>query len=110
MTDESKGITAKDLATALRLITSDDDVLDAVQTAQLERLAGVGSALVESYAPAAPDEIKNEASIRVAAFLYDVAPGGVSAPQNAFVSSGAQALLSFWREQRATPIRSGREC
>ena len=53
MRDENKGVTAKDLATALRLITSDDDALDDVQTAQLERLAGVGSALVKAYAPEA---------------------------------------------------------
>lgn len=110
MTDESKGITVKDLATALRLITSDDDVLDDVKTAQLERLAGVAAALVESYAPSAPDEIKSEASIRVAAYLYDVAPSDSNIPQNAFSSSGAMALLSFWRTQRATPVRAAREC
>ena len=109
MTDEYKGIEVKDLATALRLITSDDDVLDDVVTAQLERLAGVASALVESYAPAAPDSIKDESAIRCAAYLFDVSPGAVNAPQNAFVSSGAMALLSFWRTQRATPIGQQRE-
>ena len=109
MTDESKGITVQDLATALRLITSDDDALDDVQTAQLDRLAGVASALVTAYAPEAPQAIQDESAIRVAAYLFDVAPDAANAPQNAFVHSGAQALLSFWRTQRATPIRSGRE-
>ena len=102
-------ITVQDLATALRLITADDDALDDVQTAQLERLAGVAAALVESYAPEAPQAIQDEASIRVAGYLFDIAPDDRNIPQNAFVSSGAMALLSFWREQRATPIRGYRE-
>ena len=105
MTDEKKGITVKDLATALRLITSDDDVLDDVQTAQLERLAGVATALCEQYAPAAPQSIKDESAIRVASYLYDTPAHLANAPQNAFSISGAMALLSFWREQRATPVR-----
>ncbi len=103
-------ITVQDLATALRLITSDDDALDDVQTAQLERLAGVAAALVESYAPEAPQAIQDESAIRCAGYLYDIAPDDRNIPQNAFVHSGAQALLSFWRVQRATPIRAGREC
>ena len=97
-------ITVSDLAIALRLSTDGLD-LDAAQTGVLERLAGVASALVESYAPSAPDSIKDESAIRVASYLYDVAPDAANAPQSAFVHSGAQSLLSFWREQRATPVR-----
>ena len=101
-------VTAQDIAIALRLSTDGLD-LDAAQTAQLERLAGVASALVESYAPNAPSSIKDEASIRIASYLFDVAPDAAYAPQNAFAHSGAMALLSFWREQRATPIGKQRE-
>ena len=108
--DERKGVTAQDIALALRLITSVDDVLDEIQTAQLERLAGVASALCESYAPEAPQAILDESAIRVAAYLFDVAPDAANAPQNAFSHSGAMSLLSFWRTQRATPIRGNREC
>ena len=104
-TDGNKGITASDLAVALRIITSADESLDTAIESQLTRLAGVAQALCESYAPAAPESIKNEAAIRVASYLYDVSPGAVNAPQNAFVHSGAMALLSFCREQRATLVR-----
>ena len=102
-------VTAADIALALRITTSIEDALDAAISEQLGRLAGVAAALVESYAPNAPAEIKDESAIRVAAYLFDVSPGSVSAPQNAFVHSGAQALLSFWREQRATLVRAARE-
>ena len=102
-------VEATDIALALRIITSADDDLDDAITAQLERLAGVAQALCESYAPDAPEAILNEASIRIAAYLYDVTPGASNSPQNAFVSSGAQALLSFWREQRAVAIGGNRE-
>ena len=101
-------VTVESLAQALRLSVDGGD-LDAAQVAQLERLAGVAAALVESYADGAPDAVKDEASIRVAAYLYDVPPAAQNAPQNALVQSGAQALLSFWREQRAYPIGQQRE-
>ena len=110
MTDESKGITAADIAIALRIITSSEDALDTAIAEQLERLAGVATALVESYAPVAPQAIKDEAAIRVAGYLFDIAPDDRNIPQNAFVSSGAMSLLSFWRTQRATPVRAAREC
>ena len=97
-------VTAQDIAIALRIVTSSTDDLDDAISEQLTRLASVASALVSAYAPNAPDEIKDEAAIRIASYLFDVSPGAVNAPQNAFVHSGAQSLLSFWREQRATPI------
>lgn len=101
-------ITTADLAIALRLSTDGLD-LDAAQTAVLTRLAGVASALVESYAPSAPESIKQEASIRVAAYLYDTPAHLANAPQNAFASSGAMALLAPWRVQRAHRIGATRE-
>ena len=101
-------ITTADLAIALRLSVDGLD-LDAAQTGVLERLAGVATALVESYAPEAPQAIKDESAIRVASYLYDSPPHVSNQPQNAFVSSGAMALLSFWREQRAHRIGASRE-
>ena len=92
-------VTAADLAIELRISVDGDD-LDDAQTAVMTRLVSVATALVDSYAGDAPDAIQEEAIIRVGAFLYDVVPGSSNAPQNAMVSSGAQALLSPWRVQR----------
>ena len=93
-------ITVKDLAIELRLSVDGDD-LDAAQTAVLTRLKAVGESLVDAYADGAPDSVRDEAVIRVCAFLYDVAPAMATTPTNPLMLSGAQSLLSLWRPQRA---------
>ena len=92
-------ITVADLAIELRLSVDGD--LDAAQTAVLTRLKAVGESLVEGYADDAPDSVRDEAVIRVCAYLYDFSPGMATAPVNAMMYSGAQSLLSLWRPQRA---------
>ena len=93
-------VTTADLAVELRLSVDGMD-LDQAQEDVLERLRSVATRLVDTYANAAPDHIKDEAAIRVAGYLYDVAPGAINAPTNAMLYSGAEALLSPWRVQRA---------
>ena len=93
-------IEVKDLSIELRLSVDGDD-LDAAQTAVLTRLLNVGTELVDAYADGAPDSVKDEAIIRVCAYLYDVAPAMSTAPTNPLMYSGAQSLLSLWRPQRA---------
>ena len=93
-------ITVADLAIELRLSVDGDD-LDAAQIAVLTRLKAVGESLVEGYADDAPDSVRDEAVIRVCAYLYDVAPAMAIAPTNPLMYSGAQSLLSLWRPQRA---------
>ena len=93
-------ITVIDLSIELRLSVDGDD-LDAAQTAVLTRLLNVGTELVDAYADGAPDSIKDEAVVRVAAYLFDFAPGMATAPTNPLMVSGAQSLLSLWRPQRA---------
>ena len=67
----------------------------------LSRLLGVADAFVEKYAPTAPDDVKDEARVRLTAYLYDMpeAPSG-DRYAAAWRNSGAGALVSPWRERR----------
>ena len=79
------------------------------------RLLGVAVALVENYAPEAPEAITDEAVIRVAGWLKGSPASGMYESQrgqrgfrlvrimnpSALRSSGAAALLLPWREHHA---------
>ena len=81
---------------------------DAFWAAKLE----TAKALVERYAPAAPEAVANEAALRVIGYLFDRSAGLVerssdgltvaSAPGqiSALRHSGAMALLSPWKVRR----------
>ena len=82
-----------------------------------DRLHGVAVALVERYAPEAPEAVQNEAVIRTAGWLAEQPPAGVRsetigdeayeyapAMVSALRHSGAMALLSPWRVRRAGAI------
>ena len=78
--------------------------------ADMQRKLGTASALVERYAPGAPDAVKDEATIRVVGWLaeryyalsaeeigeteFRQSPSGV----NALYHSGASGLLAPWRQ------------
>ena len=94
-------VTASDLAIELRLSVDGEDDLEEAQTTVLERLISVADSLVTAYASSAPDDVKDEATIRCAAYLFDVPAGSANAPQNAMMYCGAHSLLSPWRVQRA---------
>ena len=81
--------------------------------AMAERLHPVAVALVERYAPDAPEDIQNEATIRVAGWLYETPSSGVRSEAvgdisttwtpsmtSALRASGAMALLSPWKVRR----------
>ena len=79
------------------------------------RLGPVASALVENYASAAPESIKDEAVIRAAGWLHGNKPAirkigagpidvEFSSGQSALRNSGAMALLSPWKIRRAGAI------
>ena len=81
------------------------------------RLHGVAVALVERYAPKAPEAVQNEAVIRTAGWLDEQPRGGVRsetigdetfeyapAMVSALRHSGAMALLSPWKVRRAGAI------
>ena len=95
-------ITASDLAIELRLSVDGED-LDDAQTTVLERLVSVANSIVGRYASSAPDDVKDEAAIRIGAYLYDV-PAGKGMATSALANSGAQSLLAMWRVQRGWSI------
>ena len=84
---------------------------------RVKALGGAAAALVEAYAPDAPQAVKNEAVIRCAGWLTGQpssnirgeAAGELSieyAPsmQSALRHSGAMALLTTWKVRRAGAI------
>ena len=93
-------VTVADLAIALRISADGNDV-DAAQIAVLTRLHGVGQAFVERLIPDAPAAIKDEAIVRMAAYLYDQPLGRRDAYANSWVNSGAGSLATLWRNQHA---------
>lgn len=98
-------LTTNQLAYALRIVTDDDTAPDASTTAELTRLQGVASAYVGAFAAAAPESVKDEATILFIAYLYDgpAADSGGAALRypTAWRNSGALGLLAPWRVQRA---------
>lgn len=100
------GITEVELADAL-----------AVNQELAARLLPVASALVERYAPAAPQSVKDEAVIRTAGWLAEQPHASIrsevtgeirtdynTASLSALRHSGAMALLSPWKVRRAGAI------
>ena len=79
------------------------------QASVISRILASATALVESYAPNAPESIQNEAAIRVGGYLYDSPPGASMRFANPLGDSGAQALLARFRIVRATPIETDEE-
>ena len=84
---------------------------------RIDRLGATAAAMVEQYAPAAPQPLKNEAVIRFAGYLKEAnfgarrsdKVGDLEAEYAAnhaamFRNSGAAALLSRWRVRRAGAI------
>ena len=86
-----------------------------------DRAAALGetaSAMVERFAPDAPQAIRNEATIRIAGWLHAREPkpvqgltiGGIRMDfrerfysPHAMINSGARTLLTPWRARRALP-------
>ena len=89
-------LTVAALAAALRLGAS------AEETAEATRLLGYATTAVETYAPAAPANVQNEAVIRLAGYLFDqpLASRG-AAYANAARNSGALRMLLPYRIHRA---------
>ena len=86
-------ITLPQLAAALRLQASPTGTVDEPYLDILARQLAVAEALIESFAPDAPDDVKNEAAIRLVGYLLDQAPTGMQS-QNPIRHSGALSLLS----------------
>ena len=99
-------LTRAQLAVELRLVTAETDAIPAGQAAVLDRVLAAATAAVESYAPAAPVALQDEAAVRLAGRLYDLG-GAQTRGGNPFVLSGAAALLSRHRA-RTVKVHAGR--
>ena len=93
-------VTALQLASAMR-IGDATSPLEEPQSTLVDRVLASATAIVERYAPNAPDAIHDEAAIRLAGFLYDAPPGASQRFTNPFADSGAQALLAHYRVLKA---------
>ena len=71
----------------------------------LARLLGVAVQTVTRHAPTAPEDVRDEAAVRLAGYLYDQPNAGRGVGYgHALRNSGAAALLLPWREHRAGVI------
>lgn len=87
------------LARALRLIVDDAELVEPLAS-EIARLNAVAAAYVERRAPAAPDAIKDEATIRMSGWLYD-APWSSARTGSAWIRSGAGSLAMPWSRRGA---------
>ena len=89
-------LTAAELAAALRIGDTP------AETVEVTRLLLYVRDAIPRYAPGAPDAVHNEASIRLAGYIYD-SPGASrgTAYGNPLRHSGAAAMLLPWRNHRA---------
>ena len=100
-------VTAASLAVAIRLTTDDDDYpsLSAGQRAVVERVLGAATAEVVTYlggagaAALVDGDVVDEATIRVASYLYDADAPSARA-QHPLRQSGAESLLARFRNVR----------
>ena len=99
-------LTVQQLAYGLRLVADTAQVIEEPQLGVLTRTLAAATALVVGVADLAPDAVQNEATLRLASFLYDTPPGGSQYVQNPLRHSGAMALLASYRTRRVTAIGS----
>lgn len=71
----------------------------------LERVAATARAMVEHYAPDAPDAIHNESYVRLSGWMVDVDPSGMTPGGPAAMrSSGAASILAPYKIRRAGKV------
>ena len=97
-------LTTAQIAVRLRL-TTDPNVAPAEPLLSiLHGQLQTAVSLVDLYAPAAPEHVRDEATIRLTGYLYEQAPTG-NVSQSPIRHSGALPLLSPWRA--LTPLNTG---
>ena len=99
-------ITISQLSQALRLTVTGSPAPPYL--AIITRQLAVAESEIEGYAPAAPDDTKNEAAIRMVGYLLDAPTANpsrnVSTPEGAFRNSGAKPLLARWHDQATAKV------
>ena len=93
-------ISVIELASALRL----SDGLTAPPepyASMLVRYISVAEEFIDLESPTAPDAVRNEATVRLAGWLYDAPSAGRGLQfANAWRSSGAASLIERWKSIR----------
>ena len=100
-------ITQAEATVAIRAAT-DPDAIAAPVAAVVGYLFAAAEAMVELYAPNAPDAVHNAALIRLLGWMYEADPTDVRMGR-AMQVSGAAPLLSQWRVHRAGAIGQAAE-
>ena len=93
------------------------DALGLTDESTLDRLGSTAAALVERYAPDAPQPVKNEATIRAAGWMReqpsaavrsesvgDISTSYAATHTSALRHSGGMALLTGWKQRRAGAV------
>ena len=88
-------LTTAQLAVALRIIGAETDDVPSGAASILVRQAAVARALVQAQAPGAPEDVQDEAVVRLVGFLFDQSPAMPRA-NNPMVASGAGSVLAPW--------------
>ena len=91
-------ITVPEIAAAIRLQDSPTDTVVEPHLSILARQRSVAEARIELYAADAPDDVKDEAAVRMVGYLYDAPPVSRN-PSSAFILSGAKDILSGWHDE-----------
>ena len=94
-------LTDLQLAHELRAIVDDDD-LEEPLAGIIQRLNAGVTDVVETYASAAPQSVKDLAVVRAAGWLFDSSPGRNFG--NCLDLSGARGLLAPYRVRRARSL------
>ena len=92
-------ISVPGLASALRIQVSPTADVPEPYLSMLTRQRAVAQGLIEAFADGAPDDVKDEAAVRLVGYLIDQAPTGAQS-QNPIRHSGALSLLSPYAEQK----------
>ena len=96
-------ITLNDLAVALRVSVSPSQPPPAPYKSILEALLKTATEAVTVYATEAPEATANQAVVQMAGYLFDQ-PAVTRKPSEAFIFSGARALLASWRSPMSTVV------
>lgn len=76
-----------------------------METAAAARIGDAARAVVQSLAPTVPDPVANEATVRLAGYLYDSPPAPMGTGYaNAWRNSGAQGLVRPWHRPTAVSV------
>ena len=100
-------ITVAQLSEAVRLTVSGSPAPPFL--AILTRQLAVAESMIEDYATAdCPNDVKNEAAIRLVGYLLEAPPvnpsRNVSTPESSFRNSGALSLLSRWHDLESSLV------